>query len=79
MLSVLMLRGGAVTMNQLQLKSFWIGSQWNMKTAIFFNCGFLINKRYPFLGATPDGIVHCHVMGSTFWKSNAHIDAVTDS
>ena len=25
----------------------------------FSNCGFLIDKRYPFLGATPDGIMYC--------------------
>ena len=29
----------------------------------FSNCGFLINKRYPFLGVTPDGIVHCSCHG----------------
>ena len=29
----------------------------------FSNCGFLINKRYPFLVATPDGIVHCSCHG----------------
>ena len=29
----------------------------------FSNCGFLINKKHPFLGASPDGIVHCSCHG----------------
>ena len=27
------------------------------------NCGFMINKKYPFLGASPDGIVYCSCHG----------------
>ena len=29
----------------------------------FSNCGFVMNKQYPFLGASPDGIVCCSCHG----------------
>ena len=44
----------------MQLRN-WFSVEYN--DCNFSNCGFMINKKFPFLGASPDGIVNCSCHG----------------
>ena len=35
----------------------------------FIRCGLLIDKEYPFIGASTDGLIKCYYCGKALWKN----------
>ena len=50
-------------MKKMQSRNFLVAFSLEHDNSKLASCGFMINMKYPFLGASPDDIVYCSCHG----------------